>query len=264
MSDFTGDQYDFAPGSLKGLRGWNMDSLGRLHGVTHEEVWLPGENVSICKQEATVPCPAINRREEARKASEAGRAKVESKKKKRNRNSVEYTLTFNTEGFCPRTPCGDPTCVRGEHHVVTSGHRFDPNCKCGFWAYDEAGFVAHGSVVGVIEGYGKTTVGTKGFRSEKARIIALSCEDSKGERHSRSVLARLAELYPEVAFAETVAGLIDDHPEVLRTWPQVDEGFWLKPVTPKRSEYSMGGVTWSSIASAMSLSPSSWRISGGI
>ena len=102
--------------------------------------------------------------------------------------------------------------------AVASGHRFDPACQCGFWAYDEAGFKAHGTVVGVIEGYGKTTVGTKGFRCEKARIVALSCENGEGVRHSQSVLMRLMTLYPEVALFDNLAALIDAHPETLRAW----------------------------------------------
>lgn len=249
MSEFAGQEYDFAAGSTKGLRSWNMDSLGRLHGVTHEEVWLPGENVSVCKSESKIPCPRINHREESRKASEAGRAKVESKKRRKERDVRREWFEANApSSYWPRVSCGDPACYLGEYHITPSSHRFDPACQCGFWAYDEGGFKAHGSVVGVIEGYGKTTVGTKGFRSEKARIVALSCEDSAGKRHSRSTLARLAALYPDVAFAENLDALIDGNPEVLRDWAEVDDGFWRRPVTPKRESMygtlSLGSATW--------------------
>lgn len=265
MSEFAGQEYDFAAGATKGLRSWNMDSLGRLHGVTHEEVWRPGENVSVCKKEGQTPCPQINRREEARKASEAGRAQLASKKKRKKRDEDFVTLTFTASpDFAIRTACADPACVRGEYHIVSSGHRFDPACECGFWAYDEGGFKAHGSVVGVIEGYGKTTVGTKGFRSEKARIVALSCEDSEGNRHSRSTLARLAALYPEVAFADNQDALIDAYPEVLRDWPEVDEGFWLRPVESKRESF---GWTWAQMSARLASHysvPSSSYYSGGI
>lgn len=244
MSDFAGHEYDFAAGSLKGLRGWNMDKFGRLHGVTHEEVWRPGENVSICKQERQIACPKKNLREEARKASEAGRAKVEKKKRKGRDPIRQEWLEANRDpsGYWPAVACGDPACVNGRYHIVGSGHRFDPDCRCGFWAYDEAGFRALGTVVGVIEGYGKTTVGTKGFRCEKARIVAISCENGEGVRHSRSMLARLAALYPDVAFVENLDALIDEHSEVLRTWPEVGDDFWLQPVEPKREEWS--AVKW--------------------
>lgn len=52
----------------------------------------------------------------------------------------------------------------------------DEDCGCGFWAYWTAEDHQHGfqfPVLGVIEGYGKTLIGERGFRCAKARIIAL-------------------------------------------------------------------------------------------
>lgn len=59
----------------------------------------------------------------------------------------------------------------------------DPGCGCGFWAYwdVEASFPAgadYWHVLGVIEGYGVTRIGTKGFRCQKARIVGLHLTDS--------------------------------------------------------------------------------------
>lgn len=235
MSEFAGQEYDFAAGSIKGLRGWGMDELGRLHGVTHREVWTPGENVAVCKQLREIPCPTTNApRDRLPKLSEAA---VESKPPKRRRRGrttdpspyLEPSLTsWEREAVYGRR-CGEPSCHNGRH-IVDSGHRFDADCQCGFWAYDEAGFKPHGDVIGAIEGYGKVTVGTKGFRAEKARIVAISCENGEGTRHSRSALARLTALYPDAAFANDLSELIDGHPEVLRSWPEVGEDFWLTPV----------------------------------
>lgn len=45
---------------------------------------------------------------------------------------------------------------------------------CGIWAYHDGSVFEQGAIVGVIHGYGRTTVGTKGFRCDKARIIALA------------------------------------------------------------------------------------------
>lgn len=265
MSEFSGQEFDFAVGAVKGLRGWGMDEVGRLHGVTHREVWRPGENVSVCKKEQeAVPCPQFNRREEARRASEAGRAQVASKKKRKRRDDPDF-VTFHISHsieFTPRTPCGDPTCVRGEYHTVPTGHRFDPACQCGFWAYDEAGFTPHGSVVGVIEGYGKVTVGTKGFRAEKARIVGLCENGTEGKRHSRSVLSRLATLYPDAAWYQDTDEMIGAHPEVLRDWPAAtDEGFWLQPVpNPERDQWR---ALQRQMLSHYSL-PNRWYLSGGV
>lgn len=54
----------------------------------------------------------------------------------------------------------------------------DEDCGCGFWAYWtlEAAANPHGfllPVLGVIEGYGRTMLGERGFRCAKARIVAL-------------------------------------------------------------------------------------------
>lgn len=47
-------------------------------------------------------------------------------------------------------------------------------CGCGFWAYWASYDAVWGELVGVIEGYGKTLIGDKGFRCEKAKILALA------------------------------------------------------------------------------------------
>lgn len=57
---------------------------------------------------------------------------------------------------------------QASHRVAARG------CSCGFYAYldDKHGDVG-GEVRGVIEGYGRVTVGSRGFRAEKAKILAL-------------------------------------------------------------------------------------------
>lgn len=73
-------------------------------------------------------------------------------------------------------------CVNGLH-----SHRAvaDKNCSCGFYAYHSPQYaisnfcspLVHGILVhGIIEAYGRVTIGTKGFRAEKARIKML-CVD---------------------------------------------------------------------------------------
>src|SRR5690606_6306276 len=58
----------------------------------------------------------------------------------------------------------------------------EPWCQCGFYAYWGLDGNALGAgwspwehyIVGVIDGFGKTTIGELGFRCEKARIVALA------------------------------------------------------------------------------------------
>ena len=64
---------------------------------------------------------------------------------------------------------------RADHNI---GH---PACTCGFYAYTDWGSLHQNSltsfedyVFGLVRGYGHVTVGTKGFRAEKAEIVALT------------------------------------------------------------------------------------------
>ena len=49
----NGSQFDgigFAPGVVRGARAFDIDELGRLVGVTHRQVWIPGENIAECRK----------------------------------------------------------------------------------------------------------------------------------------------------------------------------------------------------------------------
>ena len=66
---------------------------------------------------------------------------------------------------------GSPPCDRG---LVPA-----PECGCGFWAYWalryawRCDYYWRGDVIGVVQGYGRTRIGTRGCRSGKARILGL-------------------------------------------------------------------------------------------
>ena len=74
------------------------------------------------------------------------------------------------------------TCLTYADHKppVTVG------CGCGFWAYWSPAAAGEACVrkdpqaqaVGVIEGYGKTVIGDMGFRSAKARILAVALTEA--------------------------------------------------------------------------------------
>lgn len=76
---------------------------------------------------------------------------------------------YTTNRFVP----GTPGCSRPHHDGI------DPLHTCGFYAYTatadnpylESNHGLH--VEGVIQGFGRTIIGTKGFRCGKARILAL-------------------------------------------------------------------------------------------
>lgn len=87
----------------------------------------------------------------------------------------------------------------GEHETP------DENCKCGFYAYHEDrgippvdiayAMMERSIIAGVIEGYGRTLIGERGFRCEKARIVKLTPWDG---HTSPEVVERVHQNYPDV------------------------------------------------------------------
>lgn len=55
-------------------------------------------------------------------------------------------------------------------------------CSCGFYAYTQEGFdqnsTVYGTVEAVVQGYGRATVGSLGFRAEKLKILAIVHPDA--------------------------------------------------------------------------------------
>lgn len=144
VKDFSG--YELAiGGEVYGAREWEVDSLGRLQGVSYSEVWRPGENVAKCR--------AV-RRSKACAQGECGRGHFGL--------PTRYTLAGVTWNTGPDY-CVEPAGCGG----------VNPDCDCGFWAYYDRAQWGDAPVRGVVKAYGKTTLGTKGFRAEKAEIVAL-------------------------------------------------------------------------------------------
>ena len=90
-------------------------------------------------------------------------------------------------------------------------------CGCGFWGYWAGGVelaeVRHynstlRTVVGVAEMYGRTTEGTKGIRSEKARIRAMAPGLGLGAWEANEVRDALTNFDPAVELYENVAAMI--------------------------------------------------------
>lgn len=133
--DFTG--FDFVVGSVSGQRTWKVDTNGRLRGVVHDEVpWEPGVNQALCAQ-----------------------------------SSFGWKPAPLTGYFQPGVTYVTPT---EEDHIA--------GCLCGFYAYfsgqhnryvDCAWTWGVPVLSGVVEGFGLTVLGTKGFRASKARVTAL-------------------------------------------------------------------------------------------
>lgn len=103
------EEFELSLGYVTGVRGFKLDSLSRLIGVSYKEVFRPGTNTAKC-------------------------------------------------GKCLTKDLSD--------------------CTCGYYAYFQQDQYAttdtsfYGGEIGaVIRGYGRTVVGTKGFRAEKADLL---------------------------------------------------------------------------------------------
>lgn len=89
-----------------------------------------------------------------------------------------------------------PYRVRHRRHPIACR-----DCSCGFYAYTDPRLSQPWTysldIVGVIEGYGLTQIGTLGFRCAKARIIALSVSRKtlNTPLQTRRIKQKLAEEY---------------------------------------------------------------------
>lgn len=101
--------------------------------------------------------------------------------------------------------------VEREHELVSLG------CACGMYAYFDGSndyihdrWHTHNSAIaGVIEGWGKCVVGTRGFRCEKAIIKALVVPMGHTSEHLAEVLGQVQSRYPVAWFDSQDAALVE-------------------------------------------------------
>jgi len=96
----------------------------------------------------------------------------------RDRYLDEYYNFATTPGLAP----GDDILLYSVNFTANANCSSiaQPSCTCGFYAYNnvdslvENSYTQDSSVFGLVRGYGKVTIGSKGFRAEKADIVALA------------------------------------------------------------------------------------------
>ncbi len=144
------------PGSLWGLRAWALTTDGYLRGATYAIPWATGWNDAAC---------LVTRRETAPRFDDRPAYGHPFWK---GIHDAQSGVVF------PLEP-GEPiTFENGWRSDPCQG--LDPKCGCGFYAYydESAGrVVAYGNIRGVVEAAGRCVVGPKGFRAQRARVVAV-------------------------------------------------------------------------------------------
>ena len=97
-----------------------------------------------------------------------------------------------------------------------------PECGCGFWAYWalryawRCDYYWRGEVIGVIQGYGRTRIGTRGCRCRKARILGLHVRPADPDSQPRGLhhrdVAEVLGSYYSVPCYPSLAEMLAAHP----------------------------------------------------
>lgn len=220
-------------GSLTGLRSFNVDRLGRLTAVVAKQIWTPGENVATCRyEEVNTTSPWST----GLVAYVNGGFITSS--------STSYDpFTFAMPSALPASPSGATSTLGPsvKKRSEQDGHELvSLSCECGFYAYFDGRNDYHSNdarVTGLIEGYGKVVMGTRGFRAEKARLVALV----KPRKRSFAVDAdpqeavpatwwdRVQTNYPDVPVFKNALTATAEFPlsEQIPT-PETDDDFWTR------------------------------------
>jgi hypothetical protein len=259
QSDFQRrfSQQEFAAGSVRGIRAWKTplrtpsrdemvakiakianaaqipvsmvtarhieesEPTGRLTGQ-YDYAWTGGENVARCEKGASGGVYVI-------RTMLGGRP---------------FEIGRLPDSFGPPVVLSGYTIdhEQGEPHDIAA-----PHCTCGFYAYWTADAATIGdscNVIGAVEGYGKTVMGTKGFRCEKAKILALApIVNRLGDVDDalKEAMRKVAEQYPEAAIFGSAREMLaefppSDAPEIEEPEQTVDDSAfqraWLNAWSP--------------------------------
>ena len=184
-------------GVVTGIRRWALDDDGWLRGISYGERWQPGENVAVHGGTGIPP----------ERTPDGGFAAALN-------GMITAIGGQPTTRSCTALACGD----------------------CGYYAYfDHVAQYGQRGITGIIEGYGHVIIGTKGFRAQRARIVAL-CVAPQPEPREPGVfifhvggpgkapaigIARMVHNYPDIPIYATEAEMLAAHP--------TDKGTYVEP-----------------------------------
>lgn len=114
----------------------------------------------------------------------------------------------------------------GHTEVIDFGAHL-PDCACGFYGYYDGSndYRSSGATItAVVEGYGSTVIGSRGFRCSKARIVALHIPD---DVKRSGVVARN---YAEIPLFDSFLRMVQAFPAIgdEKTVKPEDDDFWTR------------------------------------
>lgn len=201
----------FALGSVRGTRSFEVDKLGRLQGIYYRQTWTPGENLAQCRSGDTAFAGQLAA---VTAALGASIQKITASDKS------TYTGGYTVPQITPPVVHDNRAAESKKPHALDT-------CKHGFYAYYDGSDDYHSGVrvTGVIEGYGETLIGTRGFRCMKARIVALCITEETVRGHL------VARNYSDIPQFASVADMLSEYPtddNGQGLSPESDPDFWTR------------------------------------
>lgn len=266
VKDFSGVDFELAIGEVYGLRVWKMDDFGRLRAKNLDKAgpWRPGINIARCHAEGLSrvidPTGAGRRAVEVRTEWDYNAGGIIPAYTTSTSAGSRVCVTWD-DGTSDVFPPGKVVLNQVDHAVPDEG------CACGFYAYSDPQHEETGarsghawpnpsasaiggwitptitfgssspapktpSILGVVRGSGRTLIGTKGFRCEKAEIVALRDPTRGGKKTAewrQRQLANLERIYPDVPLLPSRSALLEFAPiQAALPDPSTDE-FWSLP-----------------------------------
>ena len=264
MNEEFGTEYgdlELVAGTFRGVRSFRIDKMGRLTAKHQSTIWLPGENVARCLKEmdlltalgqvyGTTTAPNISIRGGGGAGSSSGSIGSSGVWYGTTAPTSNTWITTGTSSGSYGIPQGHggkytvnvafpdwtdqmiEQALKVQRQAEDAKHRAaDLHCTCGFYAYFDDGpntyFEPGVDVLGIVEGYGQVTVGSRGFKAERAKIVALIIP---AEDAFRCRLVRRN--YKDVPVFESTLAAYAEFPLTPNDPPGPDEDpdFWDRPL----------------------------------
>lgn len=225
MSDFS--DRPFVAGSLVGLRAFAVDPLGRLVGPSYPQIFTPGDNEAECKKDPYSESMYLTFRSMQESLVRAYYTPPPTPPPPKR-------SFWHIGGPTSDTPPSDHSIASAAVEKVKAPEKpkhslAGLDCHCGFYAYFDGrnDYKQPSNVAAIIEGFGVCTVGTRGFRASKARLVAIVVP---GKNFPEAKFSRVVHNYPDVPLYTSRRKAIEAHPLTAPEvpTPETCDDFWTR------------------------------------